>query len=189
MVTIALTLIFKFELAGPGPVLWDDNIYIMVIADHGLIMIFFLIMPVLIGGFGNLFVPLLIGASGMAFPRLNSLSFWLLPPALILLLGSSLIEQWADTGWAFIPLSLGPQTYSGKSVSLVFFSLCTALASSIMGAINLIATIFYKRGPGMSFNKLPLFVWSVLIISFLLLLYLYVLAGAITVLIAIPLIW
>jgi cytochrome c oxidase subunit 1 len=172
-----LALIIRAELFQPGLQFVNPEFFNQLTTMHGLIMVFGAIMPAFVG-FGNWMIPLQIGASDMAFARMNNFSFWLLIPSGLLLASSFFMPGGAPaTGWTlYAPLSL----QMGPSMDTSIFAIHILGASSIMGSINIIVTILNMRAPGMTLMKMPMFCWTWLITAYLLIAVMPVLAGAVT---------
>ncbi|WP_293575770.1 cytochrome c oxidase subunit I [Phaeobacter sp.] len=201
-ISVAFTVYMRLELMDPGVQymcgegarLFADpsatctpngHLWNVLITAHGILMMFFVVIPALFGGFGNYFMPLQIGAPDMAFPRMNNLSFWTYVAGTSLAVASVMApggngQLGSGVGWVlYPPLSTNE---GGYSMDLAIFAVHVSGASSILGAINMITTFLNMRAPGMTLFKVPLFAWSIFVTSWLILLSLPVLAGAITML-------
>ena len=173
-----MAMVIRAELFQPGLQIVQPEFFNQMTTMHGLIMVFGAVMPAFVG-LANWMLPLMIGAPDMALPRMNNWSFWLLPCAFLILVSTLFMEGGAPNfGWTFYaPLST---TYGPPSTTFFIFAVHIMGISSIMGAINVIATILNLRAPGMTLMKMPLFVWTWLITAFLLIAVMPVLAGVVT---------
>ena len=201
-ISVAFTVYMRLELMEPGVQYMcgegmrfiadsaatctpNGHLWNVLVTAHGILMMFFVVIPALFGGFGNYFMPLQIGAPDMAFPRMNNLSYWLYVSGTSLAVLSVFTDGGngqlgSGVGWVlYPPLSVNEQ---GMSMDLAIFAVHLSGASSILGAINMITTFLNMRTPGMTLFKVPLFSWSIFVTSWLILLSLPVLAGAITML-------
>ncbi len=200
-ISVAFTVYMRMELMEPGVQFMclegarllpsasectpNGHLWNVLITGHGILMMFFVVIPALFGGFGNYFMPLHIGAPDMAFPRMNNLSFWLYVAGTSLAVASVVSpggngQLGSGVGWVlYPPLSVRE---GGMSMDLAIFAVHLSGASSILGAINMITTFLNMRAPGMTLFKVPLFAWSIFVTAWLILLSLPVLAGAITML-------
>ena len=174
----AFALVIRAELFKPGLQLVEPEFFNQMITMHGLVMVFGAIMPSFVG-LANWMIPMMIGAPDMALPRMNNFSFWLLPFAFLTLASTLFMQGGAPNfGWTFYaPLST---TYAPPSVTFFIFAIHIMGASSIMGSVNIIATVLNMRAPGMTLMKMPMFCWTWLITAFLLIAVMPVLAGAVT---------
>ncbi len=200
-ISVAFTVYMRLELHDPGVQYMcaegarliqssaectpNGHLWNVTVTAHGILMMFFVVIPALFGGFGNYFMPLQIGAPDMAFPRMNNLSYWMYVAGTLLAVCSVIMpggngQLGSGVGWVlYPPLSVNE---AGMSMDFAIFAVHVSGASSILGAINMITTFLNMRAPGMTLFKVPLFSWSIFVTSWLILLSLPVLAGAITML-------
>ncbi|CAK7920010.1 putative LAGLIDADG endonuclease (mitochondrion) [[Candida] anglica] len=184
MVGTAMSVMMRMELTGGNAQFLHNNnhLFNVLVTGHAIAMMFLFVMPVLIGAFGNFYLPMMMGAVDMAFARLNNMSFWTLPPALVCMMASVLIENGAGTGWTVYPPLSSMGSHSGPSVDLAMFALHLTSMSSLLGAMNFMVTFLNMRTMGLHMMNSPLYVWAVFFTAMLLLLSLPVLTAGVTLL-------
>lgn len=184
MLAVLFSTFIRIELSSPGDVVMFGNphFYNMCVTMHGILMLFVVIMPILFGGFGNYFLPILIGAPDMCFPRLNNFSFWLLPGGVLLSVLSIIIDGGPGTGWTIYPPLSNILGHGSSNVDFLILSFHIVGMASILGAINFACTIMFFKNEAFHMTELPLFIWTLLVTSALLICALPVLASAITLL-------
>ena len=173
LVGFCFMLVMRYQMAWPEKSIITPDEYNMLGAMHGTIMVFLGVVPLAVGAFGNYIVPVQIGAPDMAFPRLNMASYWVfLPGCIVMMLGFLTPGGAAQSGWtSYTPLSVLAgfgKFWDGQTMWLL--GMVFLITSSLLGAVNFIVTIFQLRAPGLTFMRLPFFVWAQLVTSFLLLL-------------------
>jgi cytochrome c oxidase subunit 1 len=181
---VILSLFIRIELMFPGDqILFSQyQFYNVCVTLHGILMLFVVILPILFGGFGNYFVPILIGTSDLAYPRLNNFSFWVLPPSTLLATASAFIAGGPGTGWTMYPPLSSKLCHFGFNVDFLIFSMHLAGISSVGASINFIVTFYMYKAEAPKHRNLPLFVWSIFFTSWLLVFAIPVLGIAITLL-------
>nr|YP_010317932.1 cytochrome c oxidase subunit I [Geukensia demissa]QHO63842.1 cytochrome c oxidase subunit I [Geukensia demissa]UJM44210.1 cytochrome c oxidase subunit 1 [Geukensia demissa] len=183
LIGVGYSMIIRLHLMHPGnSLLKSESLYNVIVTSHALIMIFFAVMPLLIGAFGNWLIPLFLGAMDLVFPRINNFSFWILPSALYLLLLSGYVEDGVGAGWTIYPPLSSYSFHSSPAMDLAILSLHLAGSGSLMGAVNFLTSNKNLPVEGMKGERSVLYVWSISVTAFLLLLSLPVLAGGITML-------
>nr|YP_007183160.1 cytochrome c oxidase subunit I [Macracanthorhynchus hirudinaceus]CCA94491.2 Cytochrome oxidase subunit 1 [Macracanthorhynchus hirudinaceus] len=179
---MVISVVMRLELGSVGSYLMDDHLYNSLVSSHAVLMIFFLVMPIMMGGFGNWLIPVMMGIGDMAFPRLNNFSFWLLPTSLMFLMVSMFVGG-AGTGWTIYPPLSSGEFSGGVSVDFMVLSLHVAGLSSILASVNMISTVWgCCKANNIGFEKLTLFTWSMMVTSGLIILTVPVLAAALTML-------
>lgn len=176
LVGSSLSGLIRYELISPGTNFLSSHSYNLIVTRHGVIMVFFFIMPFLIRRFGNWLIPLFSGSADISFPRINNLSFWLLLPASFLLIESALIRG-AGSGWTIYP----PLSSGERAIDYVILSLHCARVSSILGSANFLVTMLFNSFKVGSVYSMGLFLWCILVTAFMLLTTLPVLARCITI--------
>nr|YP_009121980.1 cytochrome c oxidase subunit I [Southwellina hispida]AIO11156.1 cytochrome c oxidase subunit 1 [Southwellina hispida] len=175
----SLSMVIRLELGSGGQWLGDEYLYNLVVTSHGVMMLFFLVMPMFMGGFGNWMMPMMLGLDDMALPRLNNLSFLMVPVALVLF-SVSMVIKGGSAGWTMYPPLMLSEYSSSVSVDMMILSLHVAGLSSLLGSINIVVTGVIGSKMGGSVDQIPLLVWALMITAVLVLLTIPVLAAALT---------